>query len=262
MFARYERIETWFVILDCACIAAVASLAHFKRPDVTATGDGVFIIHTPAEKELIPIVLHHYPICSSYALFNEGKIPVADPTALEERVSEASLVLAVNSYKELCCMHLAGVSLTSPNLILRCSEMAAVRSRRIVELIKSTLEDDGNERLKGNLPKGFAESIKLSSITSNFRDEENVENIVLVRVELDDESDAPPSEVAVEKMDAKTVVSGEWEKPHSTSSEDSSSEDEDEDMASNTKVVKADKKSVMDKDSGDSSEEDEIIVLK
>lgn len=242
----------------------MASLAHFKRPDVTTTGDGVFLIHTPAEKELIPIVLHHYPICSSYALFNEGKIPVADPTALEERVSDASLVLAVNSYKELCCMHLAGVSLTSPNLILRCSEMAAVRSRRIVEFIKSTLEEDEEERLKGNLPKGFAESIKLSSIPSNFHNEEGVENIDdSESSHMDDDSDAPPSKVAVKKMDAKTVVSGEWEKPHSISSEDSSSEDEDEDMASNAKVVKADKDSVMEiKDSGDSSEEDEIIVLK
>lgn len=242
----------------------MASLAHFKRPDVTTTGDGVFIIHTPAEKELIPIVLHHYPICTSYALFGEGKIPVADPTALEERVSDASLVLAVNSYKELCCMHLAGVSLTSPNLIIRCSEMAAVRSKRIVEFIKSMLKEDEEERLKGNLPKGFAESIKLSSIPSNFHDEESVENIgESESSQMDDDSDALPSEVPVKKMDAKTVASGEWEKPQSVSSEDSSSEDEDDDMENNAKVVKADKDSVMEiKDSGDSSEEDEIIVLK
>lgn len=135
---------------DCSCIAAVAALAHFKRPDVTTTGDGEFIIHTPAEKDLIPIVLHHYPICVSYALFEDGKIPVADPTLLEERVSEATLVLAVNAYKELCCMHLTGVSLTSPRLIQKCSEIAAERAKRVVEFIKSMLVADDEER---NPPK-------------------------------------------------------------------------------------------------------------
>lgn len=58
-------------IIDCASIAAIAALAHFKRPDVTASNNE-FKVHTPAEKDLIPIVLHHYPICISYVLFNEG----------------------------------------------------------------------------------------------------------------------------------------------------------------------------------------------
>ncbi len=57
--------------LDCASIAALTALAHFKRPDVTTTGDE-FIIHTHAEKDQIPIVLHHYPVCISYAIFNNG----------------------------------------------------------------------------------------------------------------------------------------------------------------------------------------------
>lgn len=58
-------------IIDCASIAVLAALAHFKRPDVTTAG-AKFIIHTFAEKDPIPIVLHHYPVCVSYALFKNG----------------------------------------------------------------------------------------------------------------------------------------------------------------------------------------------
>lgn len=234
-------------------------MAHFKRPDVTTTGDGEFIIHTPAEKDLIPIVLHHYPICVTYALFNDGKIPVADPTALEERVSDASLVLAINSYKELCCMHLAGVSLTSPNLILRCSEMAAKRSRRIVDFIKSTLEDDEAQRKAGNLPKGFAECIKLSSIPSNFVDEEHVENDEheSETSEMDDESEDQIE--AVTKLDSKTAASSQLEASESSES----SEDEDMEMKeSETPPKKASAKKQQKMQSGDSSEEEETVVLK
>lgn len=63
--------ECFISILDCASIAALTALAHFKRPDVTTTGDE-FIIHSHAEKDPIPIVLHHYPVCISYAIFNNG----------------------------------------------------------------------------------------------------------------------------------------------------------------------------------------------
>jgi exosome complex component RRP45 len=224
---------------------------------VTTTGDGEFIIHTAAEKDFIPIVLHHYPICVTYALFGDGKIPVADPTVLEERVSDASLVLAINSYKELCCMHLTGVSLTSPSLILKCSEMAAERSRRIVEFIKSTLEEDESERAKGNLPKGFAESIKLSSVPSNYLDEKEIlQNDESEASAMEDESNEDEEVKPVNKLNSKTVASVELEE-----SEESSSDDQE--MEVKPAVAPSKKLAKMEvSNQGDSSEEDETVVLK
>lgn len=58
-------------IIDCASIAVLTALAHFKRPDVTTAGHEV-IIHTLTEKDPIPVVLHHYPVCVSYAIFRNG----------------------------------------------------------------------------------------------------------------------------------------------------------------------------------------------
>lgn len=209
-------------------------------------------------------MLHHYPICSTYALFNEGKIPVADPTILEERVSDASLVLAINSYKELCCMYLAGVSLTSPNLIQRCSEFAATRSRKIVEFIKSVLEEDAKERaeqatLKNegkptNPRKGFAESIKLMKIPSNFHEPEEVEKIEQSETsEMEQDSDEDVSEVKPVKVNATTVAS--------VDIESSESSEEDEEMEVIPQPVKNTKKRTKAK-VNDSSEEDETIELK
>lgn len=224
---------------------------------MTTTGDGAFIVNTPAEKDLIPIVLHHYPISVTYALFNEGKIPVADPTVLEERVSDASLVLAINSYKELCCMYLTGVSLTSPALILKCSEMAAVRARRIVDFIKSSLEDDKTEREKGNLPKGFAESIKLSSVPSNFHDKEKIEMSAddSEPSEMDEDSDEPV-EVKAKKMNSNTVASVDLD------DEESSVESSSEDEEMHEKEVKPKVAKMEIANENDESEEEEVQVLK
>lgn len=58
-------------ILDCSTIAALTALAHFRRPDITWDGED-FIIHSYRERDPIPLVIHHYPISVSYALFNSG----------------------------------------------------------------------------------------------------------------------------------------------------------------------------------------------
>lgn len=58
-------------VVDCASVAVLAALAHFKRPDVTIDGDEV-IVHTLAQKDPIGMVLHHYPVCVSYGIFQNG----------------------------------------------------------------------------------------------------------------------------------------------------------------------------------------------
>ena len=56
-------------LVDCASISALAALAHFKRPDVTTDGEEIKV-HSTAERDPIPLTLHHYPICVSFALLN------------------------------------------------------------------------------------------------------------------------------------------------------------------------------------------------
>jgi exosome complex component RRP45 len=238
--------------LDCACVAAITALAHFKRPDVTASGDGEFIIHTPAQKDLVPLVLHHFPICVTYALFEEGKVPVADPTALEERISNASMVFAINSYKELCSLHLTGVTLTSPRLIQQCSELAAKRSRRIVDYIKHTLEENNAQRNAGEL-KGLSEVVKLSKVTANSHEATKIERMEASESESEKESLASElEEKPVNVIDKNTVASDKW-----NVNEESSGSDEEMPVAKNAKK----KEPKMEIIEGSSDEEKETIVL-
>ena len=56
-------------VADCASIAGLAALAHFKRPDFTLHGDKVEI-HPVNEKDPVKLSVHHYPVCTTYAFFN------------------------------------------------------------------------------------------------------------------------------------------------------------------------------------------------
>uniref|UniRef100_A0A182JHE8 Exosome complex component RRP45 n=1 Tax=Anopheles atroparvus TaxID=41427 RepID=A0A182JHE8_ANOAO len=159
-------------VIDCCSIAALTALAHFKRPDITVDGENV-IVHTLEEKEPIKVTLYHYPICVSYAIFNKGTVAIADPTNLEERVAEAKMVFGLNSYGELCGLHLGGITLTSANLLLRTSKKAGERARIVVDKIKAAIVKDGTDRENG-VPVGFTESIERNEITVHAQDRINV----------------------------------------------------------------------------------------
>lgn len=58
-------------LVESASVACLAALLHFRRPDVTINGTDV-IINAKSEKSPIPIVLHHHPVCVSFAIFNKG----------------------------------------------------------------------------------------------------------------------------------------------------------------------------------------------
>ncbi|XP_055915208.1 exosome complex component RRP45 [Eupeodes corollae] len=186
-------------LVDCCSIASLCALAHFKRPDVSVMEEEVKI-HTAAEKELIPTVLHHYPVCVSYCTFNNGETPVADPTAIEERTAESSMIFGINSYRELCCLNLGGTTLTSSYLLHQCSQRAANRAKQIVDQVKKALEEDSKCR-EENKPVGFTECLKLNKITALAEDRlalklrhfsfQNIHNDHLIKDEhmSDDEGD-------------------------------------------------------------------------
>uniref|UniRef100_A0A2M4BNK2 Exosome complex component RRP45 n=1 Tax=Anopheles marajoara TaxID=58244 RepID=A0A2M4BNK2_9DIPT len=193
-------------VIDCCSIAALTALAHFKRPDITVDGENV-IVHTLEEKEPIKVTLFHYPICVSYAIFNKGTVAVADPSYLEERVAEAMMVFGINSYGELCGLHLGGITLTSADLLLRTSVKASKRARMLVEKIKAAIAKDAADREKG-LPVGFSESIERNEVTVHAQDRLQVR---LRHFKLrgatngesaDEDDEEQEKDEGVEKMDA------------------------------------------------------------
>lgn len=137
-------------LLDCASIALLAALAHFRRPDVSCDGEET-IVHSYAERDPIRTVIHHYPVCVTYALFKEGTVVLADPTLLEEGVADANLILGINSYKEVCTLHLGGKALMDPESILKCTSKAAHRAGLLVTEIKRVLKEDDEKRVHGQI---------------------------------------------------------------------------------------------------------------
>ncbi|KAK7790710.1 hypothetical protein R5R35_007950 [Gryllus longicercus] len=158
-------------LVDAASLAALTALSHFRRPDVTTTGEQT-IIHDPAERDPIPITLHHHPVCVSYAVFDKGNHVIADPTAIEERVSEGQIVFGVNAYRELCGLHLGGNAPITLEMVNKYATRAAKRALELVTQMKKALAEDLKNRISG-IEVGFRDCIdsnnRLSLGKDNFQ---------------------------------------------------------------------------------------------
>ncbi|RZB40100.1 RNase PH domain containing protein [Asbolus verrucosus] len=154
-------------ILDCASIAMLASLAHFRRPDVTCDGEE-FIIHSYQQRDPIPTVIHHYPVCVTFSIFNGGEYILADPSLIEEGIADAVLIIGLNGFKELCGLHLGGKAELMPNTVLSTVNKATSRAAIVIEEIKNSIKID-NEARQQKLPVGFHVNINFkNSVTAEM----------------------------------------------------------------------------------------------
>lgn len=124
-------------ILDTACTAAVCALLHFKRCDVTIDGVNI-VIHDESEKDLIPLVLHHIPICTTFAFVNN--IPILDPTSLETAVSSSSISCIITKYGEVCALSKPGGSPIPTDKLQLCLQHSFQRAKTITDQITEVLK--------------------------------------------------------------------------------------------------------------------------
>ncbi|KAF7311617.1 Exosome complex component rrp45 [Mycena kentingensis (nom. inval.)] len=133
-------------MLDCACLAGIVALKHYRRPDVEVTGEEV-TIHPASERAPIPLAMNHTPFCFTFAFFSDPETaPVLDPSQLEQRLSAGLMSIALNAQRELCVVQkLGGVPLATDE-ILRLIDVAVQKAKDLNQLVEARLKEDWKGR--------------------------------------------------------------------------------------------------------------------
>ncbi|PVF97579.1 putative RRP45-exosome complex exonuclease [Serendipita vermifera] len=160
-------------MLDCACLAGIVALRHFRKPEVEVEGEEV-IIHSPESRAPAPLAIHHSPICFTFALYSFQKVQhnpsksssnqpsistvpsgsfsthqtfaLLDPILLEETLAHGTLSIALNAQSELCVLQKNGGVPLDQEEILRLIEVAVERAKEIEALIERRLKEDWEQR--------------------------------------------------------------------------------------------------------------------
>ena len=156
-------------MVDCACLAGIVALKHFRRPEVEVVGDEVTIVrttlslvvcaallghhvlncaqHHPSERAPVPLSMHHTPFCLTFAFFPDlSTPPLLDPSHLEETLSAGLLTVALNAQRELCVVQKAGGIPLAPEDILKIMDIAVTKARELDKIVEARLQEDWKGR--------------------------------------------------------------------------------------------------------------------
>jgi exosome complex RNA-binding protein Rrp42 (RNase PH superfamily) len=127
---------------DAVGLAALGALCAFRRPDVTVDPDapGGIIIHSRADREPLPLTLHHLPLPVTFAFFESGDVVALDPMSTEEAAASGSFTVTVNPQGELCAAQKAhGVGIL-PAQVMQCTRIAATKVKDLTSQLRTALE--------------------------------------------------------------------------------------------------------------------------
>ncbi|KAE9419765.1 hypothetical protein Angca_005882, partial [Angiostrongylus cantonensis] len=151
-------------LLDCASIASVTALYHFRRPNVTVRPNHT-LIHSEYEHAFVPLNIYHMPICVSFGFTKCGTHVVIDPTDKESQCLYGCLVIACNKRREVCALHQSTTLILNIATIEACVKRAMQRAVDLSELISVVILDDLKKRASCQKPAGFELTVNTQLLT-------------------------------------------------------------------------------------------------
>lgn len=137
-------------LIDASCIAVMAALRHFRRPDFSIEGEDV-TIYSIREREPVPLAMLHHPLCVTFSYYDSGDILIIDATSAEEQVREGEIIVSMNRHGEVCQIAKYGGNPIDPLTVLNCTNLALVQVKEISRLIQAALDADAKKRDIGGL---------------------------------------------------------------------------------------------------------------
>lgn len=163
---------------DVAQWATMAALLHYRRPELTIRGETI-TVHSPHERDPVPLTLHHVPLCCTFALTlderrlalearaaavklaGSGSSPaekkeptagalltVVDPSLEEAAAAACTVVVAVNSEGQVCTVEKGEGSDASWPLLQSCVNTATEIVPCILETMHSAMKEHDARREK------------------------------------------------------------------------------------------------------------------
>ncbi|KAH7125513.1 ribosomal protein S5 domain 2-type protein [Dendryphion nanum] len=137
-------------LIDASCIAVMAALQHFRRPDVLVEGEKATILSV-REREPIPLSILHQPLCVTFSYYEEGEIFLIDASLAEEQVRQGEVIVTMNKHGEVCQVAKYGGATVDAVALLNCNNVALQKVKELSKFIQQRLEEDAKKRDAGGL---------------------------------------------------------------------------------------------------------------
>ncbi|PVI06394.1 hypothetical protein DM02DRAFT_16901 [Periconia macrospinosa] len=137
-------------LIDASCIAVMAALQHFRRPDVIVEGEKAIVL-SAREREPIPLSILHQPLSVTFSYYEEGNIFLVDADLAEEQVRQGEIIVTMNRHGEICQINKYGGAPVDPLDLLNLNNIALQKVKDMSKFIQQKLDEDAKRRDAGGL---------------------------------------------------------------------------------------------------------------
>ncbi|KAF2634610.1 hypothetical protein P280DRAFT_234827 [Massarina eburnea CBS 473.64] len=137
-------------LIDASCIAVMAALQHFRRPDVLVEGEKATVLSV-RERDPIPLSILHQPLSVTFSYYEEGNIWLVDADLAEEQVRQGEVIVTMNRHGEICQINKYGGAPVDPLDFLNLNNIALQKVKDMSKFIQQKLEEDAKRRDAGGL---------------------------------------------------------------------------------------------------------------
>lgn len=148
-------------LVDASCIATVAALRHFRRPDTEVRGGTEVVVYSVREREPVPLSMQLVPFAVSLSLFGLREedaaavgsseeavvVVVVDATLDEERARDASIVISLDRHGQVCQIAKYGGLAVDPDVVQQCTGLALKKVEDISRSVQTALNEDAKARV-------------------------------------------------------------------------------------------------------------------
>ncbi|CAF0870801.1 unnamed protein product [Adineta ricciae] len=127
-------------ILDCANIATLCSLYHYRLPEVSVHGSDIRV-YSSVERRPRPLRILHFPINVLFAFFIDGRFTLIDPHCDEERFMDGFVSISMNQHKEICGIHMGGKLGLKREQVEHCKKLAFHKVLELTDRIRQVVLD-------------------------------------------------------------------------------------------------------------------------
>jgi exosome complex component RRP45 len=134
-------------LTDAACIATMAGLQHFRRPDAVVR-DGRVIVYNVDQRVPVALNITHKPLSVTFQTYNDSKNVIVDATLKEEQAAEGDLVVGINNAGDLCyASKIAGAPVDAMVIVTKTS-VAWEKVKQLNAIVDKVLQADLAKRAK------------------------------------------------------------------------------------------------------------------
>ena len=114
--------------------------------------------------ELIPLTLQHLPLSVTFAIFNNGRSIIVDPTLLEEALADGILTIVMNHLGELCYLGKTGNVLLDALTLMNCVRLAKTHMEALRTQVRQACPLTGTRKVQWRIFMDYQCSITIHFI--------------------------------------------------------------------------------------------------